>query len=392
MSLRRHGGWIALAASVCAYVLVSALAFHQPFHVGNRALRFFDLRVYRGAAHLVLHGTPLYTTPVLRGFGFTYPPIAALLFTPLNAMPVGVDEVLVGAVNVIALVALLRLAPRIATGRVVKWSAIALAAAAAFWLEPVTTTIGYGQINLVIAALVVYDLSRPDGARAKGAAIGLAAGLKLTPLAFVPYLWLTGRRRAAGVALGVFAATAAVGFALLPSDSAKYWGGKVFDTARIGPLGDHANQSLQGAVARLTGASGVGAGWLVVIALIGLAGLWAAVQAGRRGDEVRGFSLCVIAGLLVSPVSWTHHWAIAVPVLFLFARSAYEERSARRLAVAALVALVGYAYLPERVHLGLLARDAYVLIGLAVIAAGCVSEFGPLPRRVAGLGGARVPT
>jgi alpha-1,2-mannosyltransferase len=385
--LRRHGGWIALAASVSAYALVSLLVFHQPLHVGNRALRFFDLRVYRGAARLILHGRPLYGTAILRGFGFTYPPIAALVFTPLTLVAIGVGEVLVTALNLAALIGLLWLALRIrnrsSDREWVSSSMIPWVAAAALWLEPVTTTIGYGQINLVIAALVVYDFSRPDRANSKGAAIGLAAGLKLTPLIFVPYLWLTGRRRAAAVALGAFAATLAIGFALLPSDAARYWGSKVLDTARIGPLGDYANQSLQGALARLTGQASLGPGWIALIALIALAGLGAAVLAGRRGDEASGFSLCVISGLLASPVSWTHHWAIAVPVLFLLALEGFEQRSRAKLIAAAVVALIGYAYLPQRLQrLGLpggLGQDTYVLIGLVAIAAACATELRAAP-------------
>jgi hypothetical protein len=93
-----------------------------------------------------------------------------------------------------------------------------LAAAGALWLEPITATLGYGQINLVIALLIVGDLRRRDTARSKGALIGIAAGLKLTPLIFVPYLLFSRRARPAFVALGTFAAIIAVAYAALPCD------------------------------------------------------------------------------------------------------------------------------------------------------------------------------
>ena len=56
-----------------------------------------------------------------------------------------------------------------------------------------------------------------------GIAIGVAAGVKLTPLIFIPYLLLIGRIRQAATAAGTFVATVLVGYAVLPRDSGTYW-------------------------------------------------------------------------------------------------------------------------------------------------------------------------
>ncbi len=400
--MTRYGGWILFAALLAVWVGLSLFVVHQPFHVG-RKLRYFDLRVYRGAASLILNGGSLYDTKLFGGLHFTYPPIAALVFAPLAVVPLALDEVAVTALNVAALAWLLRRALEIhhasrrpgAQTRLRDrdaWAVVGLATAAALWLEPVTTTLGYGQIDLVIAALILFDIARPDTAKSKGAALGLAAGLKLTPLLFVPYLLLTGRRRAAAVASCVFAGTVAVGFAVLPSDAARYWGAAFLDPSRVGRVADSANQSLEGAIARLTGASSVGLGWLAAVAALAVAGLGCAVLAGRRGDEATGFSLCALTALLISPISWTHHWVLAVPALFLFALSAYERRSRIMLLAAAAMGAIGYSYIPQRVsssHIsqlragGLIAADPYVLIGLLAIAAGCAALLlaSPAPRR-----------
>jgi alpha-1,2-mannosyltransferase len=388
--VRRSGGWILFAALLAAWVGVSLFVFHQPFHVG-RKLRYFDLRVYRGAAALVLNGGHLYTARLYGGLHFTYPPIAALVFTPLAVLPLSVDEVLITAINIGALVWVLRLAldlhlaSRRAEARAVDpWPAVGLAAAAALWLEPITTTLGYGQIDLVIAALILFDLARPDSARTKGAAIGLAAGLKLTPLLFVLYLLLAGRRRAAAVATSVFAVTVAAGLSILPSDAVRYWGGAFLDSSRVGRVADWANQSLQGGIERLTGASSPGPAWLVAIAVAAVAGVASAVLASRRGDEATGFALCAITGLLVSPISWTHHWALAVPALFILVLWAYECRSRLGLIAAAGAAAIGYAYLPQRATSphelqltvgGLIAADPYVLVGLLAIGTACTALY-----------------
>ena len=81
-------------------------------------------------------------------------------------------------------------------------------------LEPVWQNLRFGQVNLVLMAAVVVDLTRPER-RSSGVLVGLAAGVKLTPLVFVVLLVLVGRRGAAGRATLTFLATVAVGFALV---------------------------------------------------------------------------------------------------------------------------------------------------------------------------------
>ena len=102
------GAWVALALSIGAYAYLSLAVMHQPFHVGLRHLRFFDLRVYRGAVERMLHGQGLYNTPILLRLGFTYPPAAALLLAPLGVASLHTDEWVVTILSVVALVWALR--------------------------------------------------------------------------------------------------------------------------------------------------------------------------------------------------------------------------------------------------------------------------------------------
>jgi alpha-1,2-mannosyltransferase len=386
-SMLRRYAWLALAVSCAAYLLIS-VAHHQAFHPWGR-LGFFDLRVYRGAGQLTLAGDPVYGGPIWRWAPFTYPPFAAIIFTPLALLPLALDEVLVTISGVVAVFAVLALAlrlpvadreqaPRAPLGRSV---VIPLAAAAALWLEPITSTLGYGQINLLIALLVVADLSRRENAKSKGALIGLAAGLKLTPLIFVPYLLLSRRPRAACVALGSFAATITAGYAFLPGDSRRFWSDGLFlDPQRLGGSDAPANQSLRGLILRLDPSFGSGR-ILAIALLVSLTGIALAVLASRRGDEAMGFSLCALTGLLVSPVSWTHHWTLAVPALLLLGVRAAGRRSRVEIAAVAVVLLVGYSYLPKLMANPALAPSSrpsvawtltsapYVLIGLMALAA-----------------------
>jgi alpha-1,2-mannosyltransferase len=388
----RRYAWLALADSSAAYLLIS-VAHHQAFYPWGR-LSFFDLTVYRGAARLVLGGGSLYHAPIWQWAPFTYPPFAAVVFTPLALLPLAVDEALVSIFGVVALFAVLALALRLPmagreeAAQMQRWRPILVpvAVAAGLWLEPVTATLGYGQINLLIALLIVGDLSRRDAARSKGALIGLAAGLKLTPLIFVPYLLFTRRRRAASVALGTFASTVALTYALLPGASQQFWGGALFlDSRRVGGCCIPANQSLRGLILRLDPSFGNGR-VLAIAAVVGILGIALAVLAGRRGDEAMGFSLCAITGLLVSPVSWTHHWTLAVPALLLLGLRVYGQRSKVGIIAVGVTLVVGYSYLPKLMAsaafpsgLALpaawtLASTPYVLIVLVVLGLACVRE------------------
>jgi len=386
------GGWAALSLSLGAYVVVG-LVLHQPFHEGARALRYFDLRIYRAAGARVLDGGALYGAPIIDRLGFTYPPFAALLFAPLAYASTPVDALVVTALNVLLLVWTLRRALMIPTspgpssvlsarGSVRTWSLAALAAAAALWLEPVSVTLGYGQINMLICALVVFDLSRPDTAKTKGAATGLAAGIKLTPLLFLTYLLLSGRRRPATVGTGVFLGSIAISYAALAHEASRYWGGLVLDFSRVGNVADASNQSLQGALARLDPGAHAGIAPHLIVAAITVLGLMCAVHASRRGDEAAGFSLAAITALLASPISWTHHWTLIVPALLLLCRRADQRRSLPLAASAAAVGLLGYSYLIEYAegplkHPGLgtaLASSPYTLAATTVVAVTAVAH------------------
>ncbi len=388
----RRWAWLPLGVSCAAYVLVS-LAHHQAFHPWGR-LNFFDLKVYRGAARLVLNGRPVYGGPIWHWAPFTYPPFAAIALTPLALLPLALDEVLVTGLGIVALFAILSLALRLSSGngskaepdRTARSILIPLVVAAALWLEPITATLAYGQINLLIALLVVCDLSRPDDAPGKGALIGLAAGLKLTPLIFVPYLLFSRRPRAAFAALGAFGATVAAGYAILPGDSQRFWGGGLFlDPRRVGGCCVPANQSLRGLILGLD--PSFGSGRVVAVALsVALVGLALTVLASRRGDEALAFSLCALTGLLVSPVSWTHHWTLAVPALLLLGVRVVRLRSKAGLAAVVATLLVGYSYLPKLMTkpafvpshdpsvVWTLAASPYVLIGLAALATAVACE------------------
>nr|WP_189313414.1 glycosyltransferase 87 family protein [Streptomyces brasiliensis] len=271
-----------------------------------------DVLVYRAEGEAVVHGGDLYGFTVTEWrLPATYPPFAAVLFVPTTWIPVPVLKATFLAGNALLLAAFTTLSARLA-GRTVRAPLLCTATALALWLEPVFQTLLFGQINLAVACLVLWDLTRRPGARGRGVALGVAAGIKLTPVVFVVYLFLTGRRREAGTAMATCAATTALGAVLLPSASADFWTRRLYETGRVGKAWIIDNQSLQGLVARALRDPAPGVAWALPAAAIAAGGLWLAVH---TKDDRHGILVTAATALLVSPISWSHHWVWCVPLL-----------------------------------------------------------------------------
>lgn len=267
---------------------------------------FIDLDVYRFGGAALLDGAPLYAgADPATGLPFTYPPFAAALMAPLAPLPPPLLAAAWAAASVAALLAVLRLLVGHRT------AAVALTAGCLL-LEPVWQSLSFGQVNLVLLLLVAYDVLRPER-RSAGVLIGVAAGIKLTPLVFVALLVLAGRRVPATRAATAFAVTVALGFLVAAGDSATYWTHTLWDPARIGGLAFSSNQSVNGVLVRLLGHEPPTLLWLLVAggaagALLVLGALW-----WRRGEADLALVLAALAMLLASPVSWSHHWVWAAP-------------------------------------------------------------------------------
>ncbi|MEV6551215.1 glycosyltransferase 87 family protein [Streptomyces sp. NPDC051597] len=311
---------VALAAAAC---LLSFGAFWAAQRAAGVSM--IDLMVYRAEGGAVRAGADLYAMRATRaGLPTTYPPFAALLFTPLTLLGVPEMRTLATAANLALLVALAHLSLRL-VGRERPGAALWVAALAV-WCEPVWTTLRYGQINLLLAVAVLWDLTRRSGHRGAGTGIGLAAAVKLTPALFALFLLLTGLVRARGAgrnpwlrqaatALAVFAGATLAAALVLPADSRRFWTSTVFQASRVGRAEDTANQSLRGVLARLLHTAEPGAWWAAVAALTAGLGLAAAVRAELRDRRAEAVLCCAATALLVSPVSWSHHWVWCVPGL-----------------------------------------------------------------------------
>ena len=339
----------ALLAAGAAVAAAAAIAYLTAIatHPAAATLKGFDLRVYLGGARQALsHPGRLYawTYDGHPGIKFTYPPFAALVFAAGLALPFWALTGLVTVASVLALGVTVAVAFRELGWRgAPRLGATLLVAGLALWTEPVQRALFLGQVEIVLMAVVTWDLCQPDGRRVKGAATGIAAGVKLVPLLFIVYLLLTRRFRQAAVATAAFAVTVLAGFTAFPSASVTWWlGGDFVQAGRTGFVGGQQNQSLRGALTRLAGSvNGAQPAWLIAAAAVALAGLAAAAFLHRRGQAFAGLMACALTALLVSPVSWDHHWVWLAPGLALLidaARRAVRGRRAAGRAAAARAA------------------------------------------------------
>jgi alpha-1,2-mannosyltransferase len=314
------------------------------------ALRTYevDLGVY-----LRLGGRYVFT-PHLYSFGlpnttllFTYPPFAALLFAPWQRVFTTVDSVQTvwTLCNLAALVGLLVFTVRLVKpdlGRATSWRLALLLSLPALLLNPVLVTVGFGQVNLVVTLLVMWDLlgERRIGSRQLplGVATGLAAAVKLTPILFVPYLLLTRRTRGAFTCLATFVACELVTFLLSPTSSTAYWTKALFKPDRAGSLSIVDNQNLTAVFERFNHATISQFAVVPVLVAAAAGGLWLAAAAHRRSSPLLGVLVCAATGLLVSPISWVHHMVWVVPAILWLALA--EDRPRRGLALAGATAVV----------------------------------------------------
>ncbi len=329
----------ARAARLAPVVLVVSIAARLAWtYLVPNGANFVDLHVYIGGAAALDHPGTLYSyvyadqTPDFP-LPFTYPPFAALLFYPLHLLPFGVVAFCWQIGIIAALYGVVRVSQRllgIADGRrtAMLWTAVAI------WIEPLRSTFDYGQVNVILVLAVLYA-AYSSRWWLSGLLVGVAAGIKLTPAITGLYFLGMRRWRAAIFSAVVFFATVALSIAVIGQQARYYFTDLLGDAGRIGPIGTSFNQSWRGGISRILGHD-AGYGPLVLAALAVTAVLallaWRALGAEANGERDRLGSLLVVQlfGLLISPISWTHHWVWLVPLMIWLLHGPWRTRPGAR--------------------------------------------------------------
>jgi alpha-1,2-mannosyltransferase len=334
--LRSASPW--LPVILAALSLAGAVALAISPATGSQV----DFEVYRMGGAQIL-GSRLYDV-YLAGLNlhFTYPPFAALLFWPFAQVSIRLGQLVWLVINLVALVALTAVsiqAVRPDWPRARIWGLALITLFPVLRLSPDILTLDYGQVNFVVALLVLVDLTVVVrlGSRTlpRGVLLGIAAAVKLTPLIFIPFLVLTRQFRAAATALCSFLGCSAAAFAVSPHSSAFYWSQKIFE--RAATLIYISDQNLHSALQRMIGAqpAPILVDGLSLLFIVG--GLAVATWAYRSSSPMLGILLCAATGLIVSPVSWAHHYVWVVPALAWLVLGTDRPRGGRWWALAVAV-------------------------------------------------------
>lgn len=292
-----------------------------------------DLNGYRQGAVLALHHQPLYAGENLPYVWFAYPPFAAILFYPFAFLAFDIIHIIWFFISFVAVIATvwrcfttLRYQPTLQLALFSFGVGIA-----ALDIEAIRGTLWQGQINIVLMAIIVWDLTRAKGARLRGWSVGIAAGAKLTAIVFVPYLVVTRQWRSATTAMIIAGISVIMGCLILPDDSKEYWFHAVFQIDHIGSLTHPGNRSIGGFLSTLWSPSPMPTGLWFSCALVAfILGLFAAWSASRAGNSVLAITIVGLSGCVVPPLAWGHHWVWFAPLLVLMLDKTMRSYGAER--------------------------------------------------------------
>jgi hypothetical protein len=299
-----RGARLVRLAELLVFGVLPVLALAYTFgKVLFTSLDVYAVFPYTAAADAVLHGHnpyPALTDPdFLRGSGYVYPPLVAILSIPLTVPPIALAEVAMMVLLVGALVATLWLL------EVRDWRCYGMP----FLWPPVLSAIQTGNVTLFLALAAALVWRFRDHDRASGAALGVSLGAKLFLWPLAVWMLLSGRRIAAAwsVLLTVVVLTcswAVIGFAGLTgypallqrlSENMDEWGFSVYAVALDAGSSPFVARAL----------------WITVAVVV----LALGVLIARAGDARSSFIVFLASSIAFSPIVWLHYFALLVVIV-----------------------------------------------------------------------------
>lgn len=333
-------------AQILGWLCLLGTTYPQMYDKDYKLPQHFDVYVYWYALNNWFNGNSLYdwyALPDYKMYPFTYPPFGAWALSPLTWFDYETAArlmIMAIALQTALIVALI--------GRSLGWSwgsAFAIAPWAAILvqqcLEPFNQSVGFAQVNTAMMALVMIDVAAPDSWKGRGVASGLAAAIKLTPAIAVLIFLLRRQWRSAITMVATSLAVTLLSWVISPGESARFFFDAMWDPQRAGDAYYTSNQNLKGFVARALPENTWSIAWAITVALALVAAVWLClrIQAAATSvvtphsasdDAVAApnavattpaapvlpenlatlltAAVIMTLGLLVSPITWSHHW------------------------------------------------------------------------------------
>lgn len=287
-----------------------------------------DAAVYREGALALVNGESLYAQPFDMGdisLPFIYPPIGAILFAPWGyfdfiTVELAGNLVVIGS-SLLLLLCLYLVTNAVLSGRdkLLAFTIAAISWPIALFAEPVFLNADLGQINILIMALVVMDLLPIKRRIPRGVLIGLAAAIKITPLAMLLYFLVKKDFRGIINAVISLLAFTAIGAVLAWENTKEFFSSTLLNLSAEGDSGVdttfQSNSSIQAMLYRWwtskadAEASSLPTILWIVLSLIAVAAVaYLMHQLFFRGLHVEAVMVNAMLMLLISPISWSHHW------------------------------------------------------------------------------------
>lgn len=299
-----HRARVAHLASIVFLGMLPALAIATLFAtaVADDTVAM-DFRQFYAAAHAILDGE----SPYLRGaesltaWGgpYPYPPLPAILTTPLAVLPLDVAGLGVMVALVLAVLAVLWVLG------VRDWRCYGVIL---LW-PPVISAVQTGNVTLWFALALALAWRYRERAGVSSASIGITLAAKFFLWPLVVWFAATKRYASAGLSVGigavlVLASWAVIGFSGLGTYPdllqrlEEVVGEDSYTTYIVG-----LDLGLSSSAARFL--------WL----LLGLGLLGAVVVFARRKDERAAYVVAIAASLALTPIVWLHYFALLVVVV-----------------------------------------------------------------------------
>lgn len=362
-------------AQILGWLCLLGATYPQLYDKDYKLPQHFDVYVYWNALNNWFSGNSLYNwyaLPDYKMYPFTYPPFGAWALSPLTWFDYETAArlmIMAIALQTALIVALI--------GRSLGWSwgsAFAIAPWAAILvqqcLEPFNQSVGFAQVNTAMMALVMIDVAAPPSWKGRGVASGLAAAIKLTPAIAVLIFLLRRQWRSAITMVTTSVAVTLLGCIISKDESASFFIYAMWDPQRAGDPYYTSNQNLKGFVSRALPENAWSITWAIAVVLALVAAVWlclriqaAATPATPAGDAVELAASDAVAapsavattpapvlpenlatlltaavimtlGLLVSPITWSHHWVWGLASVVALIAVALRLKSAPLAAVA----------------------------------------------------------
>lgn len=358
-------------AQILGWLCLLGATYPQMYDKDYKLPQHFDVYVYWYALNNWFSGNSLYdwyALPDYKMYPFTYPPFGAWALSPLTWFDYETAArlmIMAIALQTAVIVALVGRSLGWSWGSafaIAPWAAILVQQC----LEPFTQSVGFAQVNTAMMALVMIDVAAPPSWKGRGVASGLAAAIKLTPAIAVLIFLLRRQWRSAITMVATSLTVTLLSWVISPGESARFFFDAMWDPQRAGDAYYTSNQNLKGFVARALPENTWSIAWAITVALALVAAVWlclriqaaatsvvtsrsasddvasgllnTAAPAAPAGDATETAASDAVAapsavatspaspalpenlatlltaavimtlGLLVSPITWSHHW------------------------------------------------------------------------------------